>query len=162
MKIPHASLLAAVLLLAGCATQTKEQIAEARAAGISPTLAQKLERGRSLSPEDLIELRRRRVSDTITLRQIERAGMNYPVDKDITRKLRKAGVSEAVIAAAADAGERYDAQYRHPYASPWYGPYGYPYYGYPSDPFYYGYGRPYPYRLQPPFPLAPGPRFRRP
>ena len=162
MKIPHASLLAAALLLAGCATQTKDQIAEARAAGISASLVQKLERGRALSPDDLIELRRRRVSDTITLRQIDRAGIDYLVDKDITRKLRKAGVSEAVITAATGAGERYDAQARHPYVSPWYGPYGYPYYGYPYDPFYYGYVRPYPYRFQGPIFPGSGPRFRRP
>ena len=59
------------------------------------------------------------------------------------------GVSETVITAATNAGERFEEQYRHPYGNGWVGPYGYPYgyypYGYPYDPFFYGYIAPYPY-----------------
>ena len=150
MKIPLTILLATVLFIAGCATQPKEQLAAARTAGVSPSLMQKLERGRPLSPADVIELKRRHVNDGVALRQLDRAGVDYVVDKDIVRQLRKAGVSESIITAASNAGERFAEQYRHPYVSAWVSPYGYPYgyaYGYPGypyDPYSYGYARPYP------------------
>ena len=148
MKTPLTAFLAAALFLAGCATQPKEQIAAVRAAGVSPELLHKLEHGGRLSPEDLIELRHRHVNDGVALRQLDRAGVDYVVDKDVVRRLRKAGVSETVVTAAVNAGKNFEDQYRHPYVSAWVGPYGYPYgyypYGYPYDPFYYGYVSPYP------------------
>ncbi len=148
MKFPLTALLAAALFLAGCATQTKEQLAAIRAAGVSPTLVRKLEHGGRLSPADIIELHRRHVNDAVALRQLDRAGVDYVVDKGIVRQLRKAGVSEDVIAAAQTASERYADQFHRPYVSAWYGPgaypYSYPYAGYPYDPYSYGYSRPYP------------------
>ena len=149
MKTPFTAVLISALLLAGCATQPKEQIAAVRAAGVSSALVYKLERGKPLTPADIIELRRHHVNDAVALRQLDRAGVDYVVDKDIIRQLRKAGVSESVITAAANAGQRFEEQYHRPYASAWVGPYGYPYgytygYGYPYDPFYYSYARPYP------------------
>jgi len=146
MKSTLTALLATALLFSGCATQTKEQLAAVRASGVSPELVRKLERNRSLSQNDLIELKRRRVNDAVALRQMSRAGVDFVVDKDVLRQLRKAGVTEDVIASAKSEGDRYSQQFQRPYVSGWYnswsGPYSYP--GYPYDPFYYGYARPYP------------------
>ena len=148
MKFPLTALLAATVLLAGCATQTKEQLAAIRTAGVSPALVRKLEHGGRLSPADIIELRRRNVNDAVALRQLDRTGVDYVVDKDIVRQLRNAGVSEPVIAAAKAASERYADQFHRPSVSAWYSPwaypYSYPYAGYPYDPYAYGYSRPYP------------------
>ena len=149
MKISRvfASFIAAGLL-AGCATQTKEQLAAVRAAGVSPDVVHKLERWRVLSPEDIIELHRRHVNDAIALRQLDRIGVDYIVGKDILRQLRKAGVSQEVVAAVILAGQRFAEQFHqyHPggyWADGWYGPYGYPYgYGpyfdYGPRPYFYG------------------------
>ena len=146
MKSPLAAFLATVLLFSGCATQTKEQLAAVRTAGVSPALVQKLERGKPLNPGDLIELKRHRVNDAVALRQLDRAGVDYVVDKGIVRQLRKAGVSDDVIAAAQTASDRYADQFRRPYVSAWYNPWwgSYPYGSYPYDPYFYGYVRPYP------------------
>ena len=144
MKSPLITLLATALLLAGCATQPKEQLAAARAAGVSPGVMQKLEHSGRLSPADIIELRRRHVNDAVALRQLDIAGVDYIVDKDVVRQLRKGGVSETVITAATNAGERFAEQYRRPYVSAWVSPWGYPYPGYPYDPYYYGNVRSYP------------------
>ena len=144
MKSPLAALLATVLFFSGCATQTKEQIAAVRAAGVSSALVRKLEHGGRLSPEDIIELKRHRVNDAVALRQLDRTGVDYVVDKDIVRQLRKAGVSEEVIAAAKTASERFAEQFRRPSVSVTYGSWWspYPYGGYPYDPYYYGYAQP--------------------
>ena len=140
MKLPLATLFAATLIFAGCATQPKEQIAAVRAAGVSSALVQKLEHGGRLSPEDIIELKRRHVNDAVALRQLDATGVDYVVDKDIIRRLRKAGVSESVITATTNAGERFAEQFQRPYVSAWFGPSAYPY---PYDPYYYGYATPY-------------------
>ena len=147
MKITAAfpALLAAVLL-ASCATQTKEQLAAVRAAGVSAGLAHKLEHWRVIEPEDIIELHRRHVNDAIALRQLDRVGVNYVVDKGILRQLRKAGVSDTVLTAVVTAGRRYEEQF-HPYYGGWRGPYGYPYGPYYGD-FGWGYGG-YPYAFGP-------------
>ena len=154
MKTALASLLAAALLLAGCATQTKEQLAAVRASGVSAALVHKLERWRSLSPEDLIELKRHRVNDAIALRQLDRVGVDYVVDKSILKQLRNAGVSPTVIAAVILAGRRFEEQFQRPYSGAWHGAWGYPY-----DPFFYDLGWPYPRHPYPPGPppYAPGP-----
>ena len=148
MKTALASLLAAALLLAGCATQTKEQLAAARAAGVSAALVHKLEHWRSLSPEDLIELKRHRVNDAVALRQLDRVGVDYVVDKSIPKQLRAAGVSQTVIAAVILAGRRFEEQFQRPYSGAW---------GYPYDPFFYDLGWPYPRHPYPPGPAPYGP-----
>lgn len=154
MKPALAYLLSAALLLAGCATQTKEQLAAVRASGVSAGVVRKLERRGALSPEDLIELKRHHVNDGIALRQLDRAGVDYVVDKSILRQLRNAGVSQTVIAAVILAGRRFEEQFQYPYSRRWYGAWGYPY-----DPFFYALGWPYPRHPYPPgpFPLGPGP-----
>ena len=152
MKLYPTVLLAAALLLAGCATQPKEQLAAVRAAGVSPELVRKLEHWGVLSPEDLIELKRRHVNDAVALRQLDRVGVNYVVSKSIRKQLRGAGVSQTVIEALDIAGRRYEMQFRHPYGPGWYGGWGW---GYPYGPYsydYYGLGWPYA-----PYPYVGGP-----
>ena len=150
LSIAFSSLIAAGLL-ASCATQTPEQLASVRAAGVSPALVHRLAHWGVLSPEDLIELKRRHVNDAIALRQLDRVGVDYIVSKDIIRQLRKAGISEDVISAVTVAGQRFAEQFHqyHPsryWADGWYGPGGYPY---PYDPYLsygagpYFYGAPY-------------------
>ena len=153
MKITLAfpALIAAALLVS-CATQTKEQLAAVRAAGVSAGLVHKLEHWGILSPEDIIELKRRHVNDAVVLRQLDHFGVDYVVDKNIVRQLRKAGVSDIVLAEVIRAGRRFEEQF-HPYY--WHGPWGYPY-----DPYYDGFGwgyRDYPYG---PGPRVYGPGFR--
>jgi hypothetical protein len=144
MKSPLIALFAAVLLFSGCATQTKEQLAAIRSAGVSPALVRKLERGGRLTPADIIELKRRHVNDAVALRQLDHTGVDYIVDKDIVRQLRKAGVSEDIITAAKTASERYADQFLRPYVSAsynqWWSPYPSPFPFY--DPFFYGYAQP--------------------
>ncbi len=154
MKASLVLSLAAALLFAGCATQTKEQLAAARAAGVSPTLMRKLERWGSLSSEDLIELKRRKVNDSVALRQLDRAGVDFVMDKAEIKKLEAAKVSREVITAAENASLRFVGQYTRPGASFYL--YGW---GYPYDPFYYELGWPYPRRPlpPPPNPALPGP-----
>ena len=152
MKTALASLLAAALLLAGCATQTKEQLASVRASGVSAALVHKLEHWRSLSPEDLIELKRHRVNDAIALRQLDRVGVDYVVDKSTLKQLRTAGVSQTVIAAVILAGRRFEEQFQRPYSGAWHGSWGYPY-----DPFFYDLGWPYQRHPYPPGPAPYGP-----
>jgi hypothetical protein len=164
MKTTLAATLAAALLLAGCATQTREQLAAVRASGVSAGLVHKLQRWGVLSPEDIIELKRHHVNDAVALRQLDHTGVDYVVDKNILRQLRNAGVSQDVIAAVSFAGRCFEARYRHPYrgywGGGWYGPWGY---GYPYDPFYYDFGWPYPRSYYGPGPFiggGPGPGFR--
>jgi hypothetical protein len=146
-----AILLASALLLAGCATQPKEQLAAARSAGVSPEVMHKIERWGYLSPGDIIELKRRHVNDAIALRQLDRIGVDYIVDKDTLRQLRKAGVSELVVSAVILAGRRFEEQFQQHRVGYWYGaaygPWG------PYDPFLYDLGRPYP---RPPYGPGPG------
>ena len=154
MKPSLAIFLAAALLLAGCATQTKEQLAAVRASGVSPALAHKLERWGCLSAADIIELKRRHVNDAVALRQLDRIGVDYIVDKDILRQLRKAGVSEIVLSAVILAGRRFEEQFQQHHVGYWYGgwgPWG------PYDSYPYGLGGPYPRRPYfPPGPAGPG------
>ena len=147
LSIVFSSLIAAGLL-ASCATQTTEQLASVRAAGVSPALVHRLAHWGVLSPEDLIELKRRHVNDAIALRQLDRVGVDYIVSKDIIRQLRKAGISEDVISAVTVAGQRFAEQFHqyHPsryWADGWYGPGGYPYsydpyLSYGAGPYFYG------------------------
>lgn len=150
---PLAILLAAGLMLAGCATQPKEQLAAARAAGVSPELLHKLQHWGCLSPADLIELKRRGVNDAVALRQLDRAGVDYVVDKSVVRKLDAAKVSPEVITAAKNASRRFVGMYTDPGFGFYH--YGWAGWGYPYDPFYYALGWPYP--RQPYYEPGPGP-----
>lgn len=135
MKIAAILTLAATLL-AGCATQTKETMAAVRAAGVSSRTVAKLEHRGVMEPADLIELRRRGISDQVPLRQIDKVGVNYLVQRRDMAAMRSAGVRPEVRDALLDASDRFardrNTRYAYsigiydpwPYYDPWYWPLG--------------------------------------
>ena len=132
---PFLVAVAAAALLAGCATQTKEQLAAVRAARVSSATLQKLEHRGVLTPADLIELKRRKVDDAVALRQLDQVGVDYVLHRRDLQMLRDNGVSKPVIRAVVEASGRFSAQFYAPVTG-----YGFgwgPSLGYPYDPFYY-------------------------
>ena len=141
--------LAAALALAGCATHSDEQLAAVRASGVSRPTVEKLEHRGVLNPDDVIELKRRGVSDAVVLRQLDKAGVDYVVQRDEMAKLRKAGVSTEVRDAVARESERFVYDRNRPFIGPdiyYYDDFGFPP-GYPYFPPYrfvgVGYGNYY-------------------
>jgi hypothetical protein len=132
-----ASLLLLGLLLTGCSTFNETELGVIRGSGVSPRLYTKMEDGRELRPEDVIELTRRRVPERYILRQIDDAGVDYVLSRDDYKRLKNARVSPAVIdalvVASSEFSERYAAPSRRAY---FYDSY------YDDDPFLYG-GSPY-------------------
>ena len=118
-------LFAFALLVAGCATHSKSTIAAVRAAGVEEGTVRKLEHHGVLLPNDLIELKKRGVSDAVPLRQLDEVGVDYLVQRDDLRKLRSAGVARVVSDALIDASDRFWRERR-------------------AQAYYYGYGEPYP------------------
>ena len=130
-------LLAALLVFTGCATHSPEQIAAVRAAGVSPRTVYKLEHDRVILPEDIIELRRHRVADSVPIRHLDEVGVDYIPQRDDLRRMRSADVhaaviDELIIAGQKFANDRYDDYYRPRFAwglsIPFYS--WYPYYDY--------------------------------
>ena len=133
---PAVAALSAALLFTGCATHTEEQIAAVRAAGVAPRTVAKLERDRVLAPEDLVELRRRGVSDSVALRHLDEVGVDYLPNRTDVRRLRSAGVRPAVIHEFVREGEEFarDHEARESYWAVGLATY---------DPWYFSQGRPY-------------------
>jgi hypothetical protein len=132
-------LLLAVTLFTGCATHSPEEIAAVRAAGVSNRTVAKLEHEEILSPEDLIELRRRGVSDSIAIRHLDDVGVDYVVQRNDLRQLRQAGVRPTVVQELVrQSNDFYEDVYDHSRWSvgvsagyyPGYYRYGWPYYHY--------------------------------
>lgn len=133
-------LLVAALLFGGCATHDRATIAAVRAAGVSPRTVAKLERGGPLAPEEVIELRRRGVSDAVPLRQLNEHAVDYIVQREDIARLRGAGVRPAVREALIEASDRFARERRSP-RRVWYDPwwdfgYGDPLHGC-GDPFWW-------------------------
>jgi hypothetical protein len=126
----HIALLALVFL-AGCATHDTQTIARVRASGVSERTVAKLERGGPLTPENIIELKKRHVPDEVILRQLDEVGVNYVVTTAEKKQLRAAGVSADIVDALVSAGNRF-AAYRNTPPVYFYGDYDY----YPR--YYYG------------------------
>ncbi len=128
----------------GCATFNKAELGVIQRSGVSPRIVTKMEDGRAVAPEDVIELTRRRVPDTYILRQIDDVGVDYVLSPEDFAKLKKAGVSppvvDALVSASNDFAQRYAMPRYDPYAyDPLLGPYPYPYYdGYYGPRRYYG------------------------
>jgi hypothetical protein len=125
----------------GCATFTPAEMNQIRQHGVSPAVVNKMEDGRVLRPNDVIELTRRGVPDHLIIRQIEDAGVDYLLDRGDVRRLQEARVSrrvlDAMIAASDDFASRYAPAGRvHAYAYPYDYYYGPNYY----SPYYYPYG----------------------
>jgi hypothetical protein len=131
-------LFCAGALLTGCATHSEEDIAAVRAAGVSPRVVSKLANERVLAPNDLIELRRKRVSDEIAIRHLDDVGVDYLVQRNDIQKLRAAGVRPGVINELLDASSDFVQQHTRAAGywsvgidsyDPWFYPMGhYPFY----------------------------------
>ena len=126
-------LLALALVLTGCSTFTDAELAQIRQHNLQPELLAKLERRRTLEPEDLIELRRAGISDAQAEKQLNDVGVDYVATREDAVRLRKAGVSARVIDALLRASDRFAARQSSPdyYDDGWY-------YGDPWGPAFYG------------------------
>ena len=114
-------LLALALVLAGCSTFNKTELAQIRQRGLRPELLGKLEHRRALEPDDLIELRRARVDDELVVRQLEDVGINYLVPRSDAARLRAAHVSPRVLDALIHASERFARREAYdPYEDGWF------------------------------------------
>jgi hypothetical protein len=135
--------LSVIAALSGCSIHTKETLATVRAAGVSPRTVAKLDANAPISPEDVIELRRHRVSDSVPIYHLDRIGVDYAVTKDDLKAMRAAKVSSEVSNAVADASRRFTS-YRYAPRRSWYWGYDYwdpyPAYVYPSLSFGYVWG----------------------
>src|SRR5690349_5610681 len=96
-RLLSASLLSLGLLLTGCATFNHTELGIIRGSGVSGRVYNKMEDGRPLRPEDVIELTRRHVPERYIVRQIEDVGVDYALTRDDYKRLQKAGVSRGVI-----------------------------------------------------------------
>jgi hypothetical protein len=127
---------------AGCATFSDAELGRMRQRGVSPVVVDKMQDGRALRPQDVIELTRRGVADDLIVRQIQDTGLDYILSRDDFKRLQSARVSrpvmDALIAASDDfASEHAPSRPRvyagyndYYYDGPYYGPYPY-YYPYP-------------------------------
>ena len=150
--LPVAVLSAGFALLTGCSTFTENELGIIRGSGVTPRVYEKMQRGREISPEDVIEMTRKHVPSRYIVRQIEDIGLDYVLSPDDVKKLEKARVSRDVIDTMIAASDEFGSRYASPRRSSvmfysGYDPYFYDdYYGY--DGFYgpgYGhYRRPYP------------------
>ena len=127
--------LTIILIFSGCSIHSSEQLAAVRAAGVSPRTYAKLDQNIPISPEDVIDLRRHRVDDSVPLYHLDRIGVDYVVQKDDNKAMRAAKVSRDVVNAVNDASRRLVADRTAPRRSWYWGfDYGdpYPYYWWPS------------------------------
>lgn len=124
MKHRVLTALLAACFLTGCATFNETELAIIQRSGISPRVFEKMQAGRVLTPEDVIELHRRRVPDRYVVRQIDDVGVDYVLSPEDDQRLQRAGVSpqviEMLIAESDDfasryAAPRYDAYFADPY-----------------------------------------------
>jgi hypothetical protein len=122
------------VILTGCSIHPKKQLAAVRAAGVASETERHLAENSPLTPTDIIELKRRGVSDELTILHLDRVGLDYELKKEDAERLRAAKVSERVRDAAMRASARYvywtTNAPRVVYSDP------YPFY----DPYFYGFG----------------------
>lgn len=124
----------AALLLAGCSTFDKAELAQIRQRGVRPGLLYKMEHRRELTPEDVIELKRAGVRDPLIVKQLRDVGVNYVVSRGDVKRLRAAGVSAWVIDVLLRESERFAGRaYENPYDDY----YGAGFYGAPYNPWFY-------------------------
>ncbi len=122
------------LLLTGCTTFNPTELGLIRGSGVSPRLYSKMEAGRILTPEDVIELTRRHVPERYIMRQIDDVGVDYALNPEDHKRLERARVSPAVIDALQAASDEFSGRY----ASPHHRVYLTDPYSYDYDPYYYG------------------------
>ena len=135
MPLRPLALLTASLLLAGCASFSKTELAQIRQQGVPPAIVGKMERGHVLKPAEVIELARRGVPDTLILRQINDAGLDYVLGKNDLASLRAARISQPVIDALEAESDRFARNYAPGFGPHYVSPYDDETYG--SDPYRY-------------------------
>jgi hypothetical protein len=115
-RIALLSLTVAASLLSGCATAAQQKTAmSASRHGTDAAVVDKLERGRKLSLNDLEELGRRGVPDTVILSHLRRRDDAYRLTATEVVRLREAGVSDRVSNYLLESRERYARRTRRYY-----------------------------------------------
>lgn len=125
------------IALGACSTFDDRELASFRQKRVPPPVYSKLTHGDPLGPSDVIELTRRGVADALIIRQLDDHGVTSLIERDDVRRMRRAGVSAAVIDAMlweSDdfarryAGPRYVGAYDPGYGYydpwPWWGAFG--------------------------------------
>lgn len=108
-----AAALLCTVLLGGCAVYSDAERAQLSQRGLAPATLAKLEHRRPLEPGDLIELRRRQVPDTLTIRQLHRVGVDSLITRADILQLRQSGVTPLVIEAAIRASDEFADEHGH-------------------------------------------------
>jgi len=125
--------------LSGCATFDESELTLIQRSGVSPRIVSKMEAGRVLTPEDVIELTRQRVPNSYILRQIEDAGVDYVLSPEDYQRQQKARVAPEVLDALLAASDDFAARYTTPvYRSNEVDPYYEDPYGPRPDPYVSG------------------------
>lgn len=114
----RAFLLLFAAALSGCATFDESELATIQRSGVSPRIVSKMESGRVLTPEDVVELTRRRVPSNYILRQIEDTGVDYVLSPEDYQRLQKARVAPEVLDALLAASDDFAARYAAPIYRP--------------------------------------------
>lgn len=117
-------------VLSGCATLDRADLSMLEQHHVSPTVYDKMAHDERLDLPDIIELSKRKVPDSFTLRYLRSTYAVYQLDSEDVLHLRRAGVSREIIDYLLSTPSKYGVR-----------SYPYPYPGYPYDPYYY----PYPY-----------------
>lgn len=89
--------LAGLLLVAGCATFSRNELAALKARGISHATYGRLERQEKLTLAEIGELSRLGMPDDLLLRHLEMTGAIYELNRARIIALRRKGASEVVI-----------------------------------------------------------------
>jgi hypothetical protein len=111
---PFLCLLLAALANSGCVTFKDEEFAVIRSCQVSPAVYRKLTERQVVTPDDVVELWRRRVPPALIEKQIDKIGVDYALRQSDVDLLTRNGVSAGVIAALRAASERYVSRYAPP------------------------------------------------
>ena len=113
MKLPARLffVVTAASLLVACSVYSGAERSHLRQSRLAPRTLFKLERGEPLAPEDLLEMHRRAVPDSLTIRQLNEEGVDSLFTRADFAALRRGGVSPAVLHAAAPASERFEREH---------------------------------------------------
>ncbi len=118
MTIPRGPLLSclslAALLLGGCVTFKEEEFAAIRACQVPPVVYRKLKERQPITPQDIVELWRRRVPQPLIEKQLDKIGVDYALTKSDVALLTNAGVNQGVIEALRAASERFVTRFAPP------------------------------------------------
>ena len=101
----------AALLFAGCKTFDRREMALIRESGAPRDVGEKIERGDSITPSEIIALSRSGVPDSLIIRYLEDDGVDYLVTRADVLSMRRAGVRARVIDVLVIEGDRFARDY---------------------------------------------------